>query len=302
MNKPCVIFITVAALTGAVFNTGCDKQAMAAGVSATPATPVLGLNKEAADKAREHFETMWVNRGEFWYGISGTGGPESMLPRSLIEAKGVSFHISSGPLSEADKLNQLEWSGEVNVTAAASRRKPLQPGAAWKDWETGLELYSGDGATTYVLEKKAGQWRIVRPGCEVERPAPEDLIMPGSKEEKEYLLQQAEKKRLVDQSAAEAKQKIAEEAPRLIIGTWRDENSLITYRSDGTASSQEGRAIFGLKWSIDGDTLKLVTVEQNGKPFTRDVSHQYQILHIDTDSHTLKDLQSGQKWVAHRVK
>jgi Pyruvate/2-oxoacid:ferredoxin oxidoreductase gamma subunit len=64
MNKSYMIaFATAAALTGVVVNTGCDKQATAAEVSATPATPVVGLNKEAADKAREHFETMWVNRG-----------------------------------------------------------------------------------------------------------------------------------------------------------------------------------------------------------------------------------------------
>jgi hypothetical protein len=173
MNKSYIIAFA-AALTGAVFISGCDK-ATAAEASATPATPVVGLNKEAADKAREHFETMWVNRGESWYGISGTGGPESMLPRALIEAKGITFNISSQPLSEADKLNQLEWSGEVNVVAVASRRKPMQPGAAWKDWETGLELYNGDGATTYVLEKKAGRWRIVRPACDVERPSTKDL-------------------------------------------------------------------------------------------------------------------------------
>jgi hypothetical protein len=174
MNKSRLIALAAAALTNVVFNI--EKQATAAEVPATASSPVVGLNKEAADKAREHFEKMWVNRGEFWYGISGTGGADSLMPRSLIQAKGISFMITAESLSEADKLNQVEWSGQVDVSAIASRRKPLQPSATWQDWQSGLELYNGDGATTYVLVKKAGQWQIVRPACEVQRPSPEDLL------------------------------------------------------------------------------------------------------------------------------
>jgi hypothetical protein len=181
MNKPNLLLtITALTLTATAFNTCFDKRAMAAEASATPTASVPPLGKEAGDKAWQHFTTMWAYRGESWYGIIGTGGPDSMSPRSLIEARSVSLKISSDPLTEADKLNQLEWRGQVNVSAAASRRKPLQPGAAWQEWQPGLELYNGDGATTYLLEKKAGQWKIVRPACEVQRPSSQDLIIPGS--------------------------------------------------------------------------------------------------------------------------
>lgn len=134
------------------------------------------LDAQAITQARQHFEAVWVKQGEIWYAVNGG---------KLLAAKGISFEVRPrAALTEADRLNQLEWSGVVDCRASASSAKLLNSTGGWNPWETGLQLYAGDGVglehyegtTTYRIEKKGGQWRILSPAFEsARRPSPEQL-------------------------------------------------------------------------------------------------------------------------------
>jgi hypothetical protein len=134
------------------------------------------VDAQAITQARQHFESVWVKHGEIWYTVNGG---------KLLAAKGISFEVRPhAPLTEADRLNQLEWSGVVDCRASASCARLLSSKGGWNPWETGLQLYAGDGVglehyegtTSYQIEKRGGQWRIVSLAFEsARRPSSEQL-------------------------------------------------------------------------------------------------------------------------------
>jgi hypothetical protein len=89
---------------------------------------------------------------------------------------------------------------------------------------------------------------------------------------------------------------------KLIVGTWRDENSVITYRPDGTNSTKfdNGMTASG-NWSVDGDNLTYIFVEVNGKPLATPQNQRYQILEISKDRYVAKGT-DGKVWNGVRVR
>lgn len=87
-----------------------------------------------------------------------------------------------------------------------------------------------------------------------------------------------------------------------IVGTWRDENSLITYRADGTkiARFDNGVTASGT-WKLDGDNLTYIFVEVNGKRLTTPQNQHYQILEITKDRYVAKGT-DGRVWNGVRVR
>lgn len=106
----------------------------------------------------------------------------------------------------------------------------------------------------------------------------------------------------IEQKQAEQRQNIAN-AQKTLIGTWRDENSLITYKPDGTRTikADNGNVIFS-RWHVDGDLI--IRKDEwirfpNGKQDALDRSFRIRILYIDKDRYTIKD--DGGTWNAKRI-
>jgi hypothetical protein len=182
MNRSQRIRLFSTGLAIAVFATSCNKPATAQNSSPSQGTTSKSqwspLDGEAIGQAFEQVAAVWARRGDTtWYTINGTGGSDSLLPRSLVEAKDLACRAQREQLTEADKLNGVEWKGAVEFMASATRRKPLRPNAAWSDWESGLVLYGiGDGGSTYALEKRRGKWKIVKPAFDsLQLPSATDL-------------------------------------------------------------------------------------------------------------------------------
>ncbi len=161
-------------------SSGGDRDGLVV-VQPDAAAPRSSLDAQAIAQVREQFETLWVKRDDLWYAVNSFGGPNSRIPRELVAAKGISFKVQSMPLTEADRLNELEWRGKVECGASASRTRVLDSEGGWSDWKAGLALYAGDGEAmlrteTYTLERKSGQWRIIGSDCKsVRRVTPEEL-------------------------------------------------------------------------------------------------------------------------------
>jgi hypothetical protein len=66
--------------------------------------------------------------------------------------KGFQIHVEPQNLSEADKLNGLEWKGITNITAAAYHT--YGPRIGWEKWRTGLGTDNWD----VVITKNRGSW------------------------------------------------------------------------------------------------------------------------------------------------
>ena len=134
----------------------------------TPAPRVLTATDEALQEAQSRVDSVWQKLGDSSFSIYYFAIGES----ELVEAKNLSLTAySKGPLSEADKLNGLEWSGSVELTAKASRNKTRISGDKWSQWQNGMA--SGGG---FHLEKRNGQWKVENYGTKYERsPAPEQI-------------------------------------------------------------------------------------------------------------------------------
>ena len=89
--------------------------------------------------------------------------------------------------------------------------------------------------------------------------------------------------------AIEERKKMLAEAPKLLIGTWRHENSRVAYNEDGTCTAQydSGQTSKG-KWSIDGDTITFTLLEWDGKPLQK--TQMYKILEITKGTLAIKDI------------
>ena len=82
-------------------------------------------------------------------------------PLGLYEFKDLSIKITASPLTEADKLNGIEWKGTVILVAKASRpfkaegfeRKP-----AWQAWENGAKIDHQNISGS--LAKRKGRWHL----------------------------------------------------------------------------------------------------------------------------------------------
>jgi hypothetical protein len=133
------------------------------------------------------------------------------------------------------------------------------------------------------------------------------VIIRGSNEEKSYY---AEVERKNKEIKAEAERRESElraniaNAQKILIGTWRDDNSLITYKTDGSRVTKfdSGNTIFS-KWQLDGDLIVRrdeMSETKAGKSVPLNRTWRVKILYIDNNKYTIKD--DAGTWNAKRVK
>jgi len=68
------------------------------------------------------------------------------------------------------------------------------------------------------------------------------------------------------EQADQNRRKMFDDAPELIIGTWRDEDSVTTYYSDGTLKQiSNNGSVYKADWVIESDVLTANVTESNGK-------------------------------------
>jgi hypothetical protein len=103
--------------------------------------PQLTFENEAKAKYRMIFERQFIQCGTSYYSEvtyesytkDGFNGPPPNKGVDIIELKGVSFSAKSLFLSEADRLNGIQWLGRVVVSYTAGRRYKSDKG--WEKWE-----------------------------------------------------------------------------------------------------------------------------------------------------------------------
>jgi len=104
------------------------------------------------------------------------------LSKTLYELRSIRFEVSSRELSEADRLNGIEWAGWVHLKADAFRRYCPQPDSGsepdktWSQWISdapAAKPSASAGRNKYIdammITKTKGQWEVVPAPQSVER-------------------------------------------------------------------------------------------------------------------------------------
>ncbi len=115
------------------------------------------LVKQAIETCKSEANKYWVQRSGDWFtGQNGTFtglNAATFTGQSIVQVREVTFkgHLDPGGLSEADKLNGLDWRGWVHADGPASRRYDVT-GKAWAPWKAGVNVIS------CRLEHQNGKW------------------------------------------------------------------------------------------------------------------------------------------------
>lgn len=109
-----------------------------------------------------------------------------------------------------------------------------------------------------------------------------------------------EEQRLAEQRTAQEQERRDLDTSRMLIGAWRDENSVRTYLADGLSLTRwDNGTTRKARWSVSNGVVSLVFFELNGKPAS-ETAHRVEIVSITPESLTTKD--SGGTWHSTRVK
>jgi hypothetical protein len=139
--------------------------------------------------------------------------------------------------------------------------------------------------------------------------ATKKVVIRGTKAEKDYLAEQEKFQRALEaaaQRAIEERQKMLAEAPKLLIGTWRDETNqyTFTFNEDGTETqiTDSGHTTRN-KWSVDGDIITQTVIERDGQPSQETRIYRSKILEITKGTFVDKEIGDRQKeWHATKIK
>ena len=206
---------------------------------------------------------------------------------------------------------------------------------------TFVQLIKREGEATEIFGKSvsrlyAGSWRTSLnfegepiPALGMPQSAfRKKVIVRGSKSETDYLAKQeekwrlamastqremeerraaetraAEQNRLAEERVNEENRRMLDDAPKLLIGTWRDENSLSTYLTNGTVTLKfDGGATEKTTWSIDGDIIVRKIFEIDDRPVKDGKVFHDKIVKITKTVIISKSLDNGSEFHATRIK
>jgi hypothetical protein len=93
---------------------------------------------------------------------------------------------------------------------------------------------------------------------------------------------------------------------KMIVGTWRDNNSVATYKADGTRNTKydNGDESFGT-WHVEGDILTDVInkyMKKNGRIMTFNKTYTMRFVYIDDGRYTLRQEGDGSIWNATKMR
>jgi len=154
-------FVLCLFLTG--FCAGCSKAGNSATNtnSAPDAADVAAVSKpesvaaqEAATMAIKCAEDHWVMKedGTLW---TGYATQPYFYSSCNVQFKPVTPHLEEKELTEADKLNGIEWQGVANFSAPAFRFQMMDK--SWRDWQP----WTLGTFWSEKLEKRNGTWSAV---------------------------------------------------------------------------------------------------------------------------------------------
>ena len=121
------------------------------------------LEGEAKKEAEQFWGKKFVKCGNSHY-VYADGYAESTRAYAdlagIYQFKALSIILRPDSLTDADKLNGIEWKGKTEVTAKVSRHYNKNRGG-WQEWKEGISALQG--GLTALMMKKGGRWTYEEP-------------------------------------------------------------------------------------------------------------------------------------------
>jgi hypothetical protein len=166
MNRIVRFYLAVSMLAAVIFGiAGCGKSTTTGDAGAAHQTS--GLEKAAQENALAEIKKHWIKQPEGW--ITARDSGTSFAPiRFLRQCRELSVEgVRSDDLSEADRMNGFEWTGEVKFKETPCREAGEQ--GVLLDGMAGITIFRQRGRWTQwvdftpeplKLQRVKGQWQI----------------------------------------------------------------------------------------------------------------------------------------------
>ena len=115
------------------------------------------LGQEASIQAANHWNLLYTVCGgtRFSQIFYGPAYGDKKGFQSLYEWQGLNWNVLARPLSDADRLNQIDWDGTSEVHTVAYRVQ--LKGQGWRPW---VQFNNFTVARRLIMTKVMGQWRL----------------------------------------------------------------------------------------------------------------------------------------------
>jgi hypothetical protein len=119
------------------------------------------LDREAKEEATKYWNSLVTKCDNSFYIGDNTKKIHHLYDNDdyrLAELKGISTEIMSTPLSEADKLNGVEWKGTTHLRVKSARfvMSGDPPWTEWFDTDNKMEFFRN--GLTREMRKQNGKW------------------------------------------------------------------------------------------------------------------------------------------------
>lgn len=137
-----------------------------------------GVQKEAEARAKAWWDASVAKCGDAYYTrVKWSDLVMGQLVRKdeLYQLKNASYYVKETPISEATKLNGVEWQGRIIFVATAYRKRSPDD-SEWSAWLEGVPPSQSDFATMVEahslldkgFNKVKGQWSIGEDGKDID--------------------------------------------------------------------------------------------------------------------------------------
>jgi len=116
------------------------------------------IYNEAKEQSQKFWDSMLVRCGDSYFGVLTFAGENVPSQRRIVQIKEPEIIVTEteGEISQADKLNGVEFSGKTFISASASRN---YNDGKWGEWSE-RTLATPSGTTSTTVRKVKGRWHF----------------------------------------------------------------------------------------------------------------------------------------------
>lgn len=113
---------------------------------------------EAQEQSQKFWDSMLVRCGDSYFGVLTFAGEAVPSQRQIVQIKEPEIIVTEaeGEVSQADKLNGVEFSGKTFISASASRNYNDGKWGAWSE----RTMATPSGTTSTTVRKVKGKWQF----------------------------------------------------------------------------------------------------------------------------------------------
>lgn len=180
------------------------------------------------------------------------------------------------------------------VTRISARVTLVKTGSGWVLREVGDSSRTGGGVALRREPLAFSPDRDLRGKDVARQQRPESRAAAERERVKRKAKRIAEERAQKEQDAKDAA------VARIVIGTWRDENSVATYEADGAYTMRGANGVTAKgRWSVSNDRIVIKYEEWKGQPNT--ATERYRVVSLAPSAMTLVGPRSGKEWHNIRV-